>query len=349
MAKVLIVDDDMFVVAVVEKILLKDGYDVISASNGEEGLSLVNSDDPDIVILDVLMPGMDGIEVLQKLKQGKETCMIPVIMLSGKEKVEDRVAGFETGADDYIAKPFQTRELLVRIKALIEKKIYIKKKVYKEKREAVESIVDGVAHEVRNPIIAIGGFARRLKEKLPLESDLKIYAEHILHEIERLELMVNQIINLKTVVVSINDAVNVEKILCEARGRFSAALAEKGIVVKEEFSDIVPTIPADSDSLCDAFTSIIKNSIEAMDKGGLLTLRITVENRELVVDITDSGHGIPKSQMPFIFRPFYTSKMTGSGMGLAYVNHIISLHSGDVNISSMPDSYTKVSVSLPLK
>ncbi len=344
--KVLVADDNISIVDIIEKILRKNGYQIIRAYDGEEALNMVFSDPPDLIILDVIMPKINGLEVLRRLKSSEETRLIPVVMLTSKDYVEDRVAGYETGADDYIAKPFLAKELTVRINGLLEKKTYLNKKVELEKREALESIVDGVAHEIRNPVLAIGGFARRLRDKLSPGDDLKIYADHIIHEVERLENMVEKIINLKTIAVSIHEHVDLKKILAGALSKFNPVIAEKKITVKQQYPDKIPEITGDSKNLREAFSNIIENSIEAVNDEGVITLTIKVSEKRVIISFTDSGRGIPKSQLPHVFRPFYTSKMTGAGMGLALANHIVSLHGGDIDISSTPGMETRVDIIL---
>jgi signal transduction histidine kinase len=347
--KILVVDDSALIVSLIEKVLKENGYQVIKAYDGEEALSKVSDEKPDIIILDIIMPKIDGLEVLRRLKSNKETSLIPVVMLTSDDYLEDKIKGFKSGADDYIIKPFNTKELLARINSLVDKRIYLHKKVEDEKREALESIVDGVAHEVRNPILAIGGFARRIRDKLPPGDTLKIYTDHIIHEAERLETMVNEIINLKTITVSAHKPVDLKETLEDALKNFNDSINKKKISVKRKYSNEIPLIMGDRKNLNEAFSNVIKNAIEAMDLKGTLTLGIEFDSSHVIIKITDSGKGIAKSQLPHVFRPFYTSKMTGAGMGLALVNHIIFMHGGDVNISSTEGMETCVDIVLPIR
>ncbi|MGE7827146.1 response regulator transcription factor [Paenibacillus sp. NPDC093718] len=119
-SRILIVDDDEKIISMLRRGLAFEGYDVLTASNGAEGLKVILSEDPDVVILDVMMPQVDGFEALRRLREGGSTT--PVLMLTAKDEVENRVKGLDTGADDYLVKPFALEELLARVRALLRRK-----------------------------------------------------------------------------------------------------------------------------------------------------------------------------------------------------------------------------------
>lgn len=119
-SRILIVDDDDKIISMLRRGLAFEGYDVLTASNGAEGLKVILSEDPDVVVLDVMMPQVDGFEALRRLREGGSTT--PVLMLTAKDEVENRVKGLDTGADDYLVKPFALEELLARVRALLRRK-----------------------------------------------------------------------------------------------------------------------------------------------------------------------------------------------------------------------------------
>lgn len=122
---VLAVDDNMQNLELLEGLLSPKGYNVVKAYNGKEALEKAAEISPDIILLDVLMPQMDGIECCRRLKEAKDTCLVPVIMLTALDSIEDKVRGIEAGADDFITKPFQKPELLARVKSLVKMKSLI--------------------------------------------------------------------------------------------------------------------------------------------------------------------------------------------------------------------------------
>lgn len=119
-SSILVIDDDEKITSMLRRGLAFEGYDVHTARNGAEGLSTVMAADPDLIILDVMMPQMDGFEVCRRLREGGSS--VPVLMLTAKDEVENRVKGLDTGADDYLVKPFALEELLARVRALLRRK-----------------------------------------------------------------------------------------------------------------------------------------------------------------------------------------------------------------------------------
>lgn len=119
--KILVVEDEKDIVKMLDYNLKKEGFKVLTASDGEDGLALANRELPDLVILDLMLPGMDGLEVCKALKKESKTASIPIIMLTAKSQELDKVVGLELGADDYVTKPFSLRELIARIKAVLRR------------------------------------------------------------------------------------------------------------------------------------------------------------------------------------------------------------------------------------
>ncbi|GIP24165.1 MULTISPECIES: response regulator transcription factor [Paenibacillus] len=117
---ILIIDDDEKIISMLRRGLAFEGYDVYSASNGAEGLQMMLSADPDLVVLDVMMPQVDGFEVCRRIREGGSS--VPILMLTAKDEVENRVKGLDLGADDYLVKPFALEELLARVRALLRRK-----------------------------------------------------------------------------------------------------------------------------------------------------------------------------------------------------------------------------------
>jgi two-component system response regulator MprA len=117
--RILVVDDDIAITAALRRALSFDGYNVSIAHDGEEGLRAVRDQAPDLVVLDVLMPGIDGLEFCRRLRGGDDT---PVLMLTARDEIADRVRGLDAGADDYLVKPFATDELLARVRALLRRR-----------------------------------------------------------------------------------------------------------------------------------------------------------------------------------------------------------------------------------
>lgn len=130
--KILIIDDELHIVELLKYNLEANGYKVIFSLNGREGLMIANEKSPDLILLDVMLPELDGFDVCKELKRNKETQTVPIIMLTAKGEEFDKILGLELGADDYITKPFSVRELIARIKAVLRRNV-------KEEQEQVLS------------------------------------------------------------------------------------------------------------------------------------------------------------------------------------------------------------------
>lgn len=347
-ATILVVDDTPEILTIIERLLSGLQYRVITAQDGEAGLRRALEEMPDLIILDVMMPKMDGLEVCRRLKRNDDTRLIPIVMLTSKDYIQDKVDGLESGADDYITKPFNAKEFLARIRGIIERSQYRQKLSEEEKLDALEKMLESVAHEVRNPIVAIGGFARRIRDKLPPGDRLRVYAQHITQEVERLETMLKEIISLKALVVTLEEAVDLRDVAEHAIANFSELIDVRRIAVARAYGEAPVLQHADRKNLEIAFSHLVENAIEAMQVDGELRIGIAAASGTVTVTIKDTGRGIPPHEIHQVIRPFYTSKMAGAGMGLTMVKHIIVMHGGDVAISSRPGVGTTVTVTLPV-
>ncbi len=347
--KILVVDDNQDNVELLAKRLKAMGYRTCAAYDGEEALEKVAEEDPDLVILDVMMPKLDGFEVCKRLKSEDKTRLIPIVMLTAKREVPDKIKGLDTGADDYVTKPFNPHELMARVKSLLNLRTYQEKRVTEEKLGALGQMAEGVAHEVRNPMVTIGGFARRIRDRLAEDDPLRGYAEHIIKEVERLETMVAEIVRFKALMISPYQPVDLKELVEEVLAQHGAELDAAAVEVARRYGADLPVIEGDRANLKVSFGNLIQNALEAMPAGGTLTVGLDLEDGRVRVTVSDTGGGIAKSEITNVFDPFYTSKMTGAGMGLTMVHRIVTRHGGDVDIASVPGRGTVVALRLPVK
>lgn len=347
-SKILIVEDNEDTVELLKKRFRSEGYETAEAYDGEEGLKKVVDYNPDLVVLDVMMPKMDGYEVCQRLKLDENTRYIPVIMLTAKSDVASKVRGLDIGADDYLPKPFDYKELSARVRSLLSIKATHKKKVEEEKSEALEQMMDQVAHEIRNPLTSIGGFARKVYGKLPEGDPNRKYMEMIVDDVAILENMIRQLVELKTMTISFKEPTNINEVILNALKVFEQEFQQKAIDVETELMDNLPPIPADEKLLKRALCNLIKNSIEAMVEGTkLLKIASRLSGGRIEILITDSGKGIPKDKIKSIFDPLVTSKVYGPGLGLTFTYKIIQDHNGTISADSEPGKGTTFTISFP--
>jgi len=349
-SKILIVDDAVDMVELLKKRLRFEGYDTAKAYDGEEGLKQVAEYNPDLIILDVMMPKLDGYEVCRRLKSDENTKYIPILMLTAKGEVEDKVKGLDIGANDYLAKPFDYKELSARVRSLVAIKAAREKLVEEEKSKALDQMMEAVAHEIRNPLTSIGGFARRVYEKLPEGDPNKKYMEIIIKDVARLENMIRGLVELKITTISYRELTNINDVIMEALKLFEPDLEDKGIEVKIELVDNPPLISVDKEQIKMALANLIKNSIEAMqEKLKILKITSHISDGRMEIQVSDTGKGIPKDKIKNIFDPFFTSKVYGPGLGLTFTLKIIQEHRGAISVESEPGKGTTLTITLPLK
>lgn len=345
---ILIVDDNVDTVELLRKRLISEGYNTIEAYDGEEALKKVYETFPDLIILDVMMPKMNGYEVCQRLKNDESTKFIPVIMLTAKADVESKVKGLDIGADDYVPKPFDYRELSARIRSLLTKKATSQKAIEEERTEAIRKLIDSLSHEIRNPIVTLVGFARKVYDNLPPGNPNKPYLTVVLQEAERLENLLKEIVKLKMIAIGFMEYVAPVKIIEEVLEEFEQEVEDKSIEVETEFQS-VSKLYIDKEHFKIVLRNIIRNAIDSMDKSEKRLLKISVEQQEnsLEIRISDTGEGIPKEFIKKIFEPFFTSKIYGPGLGLTVALTIVQYYRGFISVESEVGKGTTISIRFP--
>jgi two-component system sensor histidine kinase HydH len=228
-----------------------------------------------------------------------------------------------------------------------ELKVVENKLLQTERLAALGKLSRGVAHEVRNPVMIIGGFARRLKKRLPANDPAQEMIDPILHELRRLEQMVAEIEAFTVLLEPDIKPRDLGRVVDEFLAASARALAQRQIVVERSIPPDLPRIPLDEHLVGQALGHLIDNAMEAMPNGGRLALSVTPEPKGLRLALGDTGIGISPEDLPYIFDPFFSSKPDGTGMGLTKVYQVISDHRGEIQIKSVPGQGTEVSIWLP--
>jgi len=234
--------------------------------------------------------------------------------------------------------------------AILTMKAEREKLVEEERSKTLEKMMDEVAHEIRNPLTSIGGFARKIYERL-LEGDPnKNYMKIVIEDVERLENMVKQLVRLKVMGVSHTEPSNINDVIIDALKSFEREFRDNNIEIKTELVDNLPLISIDRGKITVAFANLIRNSIEAMQKPPkLLKIISNVSEGNIEIVISDTGKGIPKDKIKYIFDPFFTSKIYGPGLGLTFTQRIIQEHNGTISVESEPEKGATFTLRLPFK
>jgi hypothetical protein len=229
-----------------------------------------------------------------------------------------------------------------------ELRITQEKLIRTERLASMSNLVQGVAHEIRNPITTIGGFAHRIKKELGDNRKLDKYVDIILEETARLEHIVKRVHDFTETQSYSPTQTKIELVM---EGVLSTAMPlanQLGVRIVKEIAPDLPLARLDSGQLTLALANIVENALEAMPQGGTLSLKALREDRSLIITIKDTGCGIPKDQLTAIYDPFVTSKSKGVGLGLTLVHQVVSNHHGDIRISSEVQKGTVVTITLPL-
>ena len=228
-----------------------------------------------------------------------------------------------------------------------ELKVVEDKLLQTERLAALGKLSRGVAHEVRNPVMIIGGFTRRLQKRLPANDPAQEMIVPILHELRRLEQMVTEIEAFTVLLEPDIKPRDLARVVDQALAASAPALAQRQIAVERRIPLDLPRIPLDERLMAQALGHLIDNAMEAMPNGGRLVLEVTPEPKGLRLYLRDTGIGISPEDLPYLFDPFFSSKPDGTGMGLTKVYQVVSDHRGEIQIKSVPGQGTEVNIWLP--
>jgi two-component system sensor histidine kinase HydH len=230
-----------------------------------------------------------------------------------------------------------------------ELRITQQKLIRTERLAAMGNLVQGVAHEIRNPVTTIGGFAQRIKKELDTHEKVGKYVDIIIDETNRLENLVRRIREFSEFQ---NCHLNFEKpdsVIQEALKQAIPLAGKQGVKVVQEVATDFLKMKLDANQMLTALNNLLENAVEAMSGGGILTFRANRTDSHLIIVIEDTGCGIPKEKLAAVYDPFVTSKTKGAGLGLTLVHQVVLNHHGEIKISSEVNRGTVVTMRFPLE
>jgi two-component system sensor histidine kinase/response regulator len=356
--KILIIDDEEVVLDSCTMILEGGKYLVRTAQDGSIGLQLVNEFQPDLVFIDLKMPGIPGTEVLEKITETNPT--IVSIVITGYATVTSAVEAMKKGAYDFLPKPFTPDEFRLITKRGIERrKLMLEaKKLRMEKEMLRENFAAIVSHELKSPLGAIQqnlyAMSAELSDKLSENQRVKF--ERMKARIDELLKLVNSWLRVYSVdITKIKENftnIQVSGLISKAIETLEPHAVRKDIKIVPTIAANVSSIEGDEVSLLEALVNILGNAIKYSYAGSQVSVSAVQNNESMDISITDTGVGIQADELPYVLSDFFRGKsdQTGNeshGLGLTLSKRIIEAHNGTISVNSEPGKGTTFTIHLP--
>ena len=359
-ARILIIDDEEVVIDSCTQILRGSHYNLAAAMNGDQGLKLVSEFQPDLVFVDLKMPGISGFEVLERIRDLDPN--IVTIVITGYATVSSAVEAMKNGAYDFLPKPFTPDEFrLITQRGLDRRRLVLETITLRKEKEMLrENFAAIVSHELKSPLGAVQQnlfvLEYELEDKLNEEQKEKI---------ERMKSKINDLINLIHTWLRVI-SVDVKKLQESFKPTSIPAVISKAVenvqpqAIRKNI-EIVPTVQeplrlvnGDEGTLVEVVGNILGNGIKFSREGSRILIKAEEKENTLIISIADTGIGISKEDLPFIFEDFYTGD-TGqvveksSGLGLAIAKRIVEAHNGSISVESELGQGSTFTICLPVQ
>ena len=348
--QVLIVEDERDVAELLRYNLEKENYRVLVAYSGEEAIEIVKCHMPDVVLLDIMLPELNGWEVCRILREGAKEICVPIIMLTALSSEEARIQGLTLGADDYVSKPFSIRELLLKIRKLIDRQQTLK--MIQAKAQERDTSLRYLVHELKNSMNVIGGFSALGLRKEGAQDYLRTinvaaaHAESLLNDASLLTRLENQQGSLP--MESLDMGSMAEEVVAVFRDTAKSRQIE--IVFMNNTSSL---ISGNSTAVRQVLMNLLSNAVKYNRYGGRVWMTVEGMRDGIDVSITDEGCGIPRADIPKIFDKFYraagSEHVKGAGLGLYIVKLLIEAMGGKISAVSKPGVGSTFTVSFQKK
>jgi signal transduction histidine kinase len=358
--KILIIDDEEVVLDSCTLILEGGEYSVTTASNGMLGLKLVEDVEPDLVYIDLKMPGIPGIEVLEKITELNPT--IVSIVITGYATVTSAVEAMKKGAYDFLPKPFTPDEFRIITKRGLERRKLMLESIAlrKEKEMLRENFAAIVSHELKSPLGAIQQnlFAMSAELTNTLSDSQLVKFDRMKTRIDDLLKLVNSWLRVYSVDISkIKEnfsTLSVSSIISKAVETVEPHAVRKDITIVSTIEENICSIEGDEVSIVEALVNIIGNAVKYSYTNSRILVKATETEENIDISIADSGVGIQEDELPYVLSDFFRGKtdQTGAeshGIGLTISKRIIEAHNGSISVASKPSEGTTFIIRIPCK
>ena len=361
-ATILVIDDEQEMCDLCYDVLVKEGYRAETAKDGDVGLRKVREVKPDFVLVDLKLPGMSGTKVLEEIRDFDPS--IVSVVITGYASIESAVEAVKLGAYDYLPKPFTLDQLLTVTKRGLERRQLMLEStaLRQEKKKMQELFISMVSHQLRSPLTAVQGYFDLILGDFV--NDVAEQKKMIKQAGMRVKMLLNLINDWLKMAEVEKDRVeerfeylNLSSIISETVDLIQPLARNKGVSLQlvgaNSRSPLQPLVRGNKEILQEVFTNLIDNGIKYNKDGGTVTISIKENGSHMSIEISDTGIGISKADIPFIFDEFFrvktekTQRITGTGLGLSIVKRMVETHSGSIKVISEPGKGSTFTVSLP--
>jgi len=355
---ILIVDDEESIRDGCRQALEKSGYTVMTSGDGQDGIKIAREKHPDIAFVDLKMPGVSGMDMIDVLS--KEIPDIVFIVITGYASIISAVESMKKGAYDYLPKPFTPDQLrATTTRGLDHRNLILEARRLKEEKEQVEkNFITFVSHEMRSPLVTIEQYIESLKVIAGdcLSEDAMHIVERCQKRIQNLEELVEHWLDISKIengtLTQKKEPVNLTAIIARSMEEMVPLCQRRGLEMEKEIPAGLPGIIGDEESLMRVFINIIGNATKYTPSGGRIHIGANYDDVTLTISVSDTGAGIPRDKIPFIFEPFFRGKgkedrQRGSGLGLTFCKKIVEAHEGTIEVMSEEGEGTTFKLKFP--
>lgn len=342
---ILVIDDEVSIRDGCRQALEKSGYSVLEAENGAEGIKVARTAKPDIALIDLKMPGISGMEIIEVLSHDIPDTVL--VMITGYATIVSAVEAIQKGTYDYLPKPFSPDQLRAVVRRAIEhRNLKVETKRLREEKERMEkSFITFVSHEMRSPLVVIRQYIEALKAVAGerMERDMSEIIDRCCTRIQNLEQLIEHWLDIGRIgegsFAAKKEPLKLARLIEKSIEEMTPICEEKGIGLTVNIPGQLPEILGDRESLVRVFTNIIGNAAKYTPENGGIDVSASSDEYYITVRIIDTGRGIPSDKLPFIFEPFYRvqgkeERQRGSGLGLTFCKKIMELHDGEIAAES---------------
>jgi signal transduction histidine kinase len=371
-ASVLVVDDDPIVRSLIRATLENDSFGVIEATNGVEGCELYDKHRPDLLLVDVVMPRMDGYELCRELRGQAHSAYVPIVVATSLDDVPSIARAYDAGATDFVPKPINWLVLNHRIRYILrasrafeelrrnQERLIAARDAAEAANRSKSELLANMSHELRTPLNAIIGFSGMMSDRMfgSLNDRYAEYAGLIGDSGRHLLAIITDILDVAKAdahrLVLAEEEVDIGRITALSLTIVEEMARKAGVDYASEIDEKLPRFIADPAKLTQILVNLLSNAIKFTPTGGRVRLRIGPRPEGgITFRVADTGIGMTTDQIPIAFAPFgqvdsgLNRKYDGVGLGLPLTKRLVELHEGAIEIASVPGVGTEVSVHLP--